>query len=181
MNMHGDHLRLDHQPVATSEAGLSPLWAEAKAEHASSCATTLRQGSFAPPALPSFVATMNPSDSQPSLIAVIYSRGQFGVPISHRFAAGLGLSGSWLICRYPPSALTPEDPTAASARCFAVDAGFAPSGGLAIPSCFTRPKPVHFRYGWHLCLPRLRTTDYSVARTVGYTSNEQFTCSVPFN
>jgi len=64
MNMHGDRLRLDHQPVATSDGGLSPLWAEAKTEHPSSCATKLQQGSFAPPELPGFRATMNPSDSR---------------------------------------------------------------------------------------------------------------------
>lgn len=33
-----------------------------------------RQGSFAPPALPGFNATMNPSDSRPGRRAVIYSR-----------------------------------------------------------------------------------------------------------
>ena len=68
MNMHGVHCRSVHQPVGSSEAGLSPLWAEAKTEHVSSCLTTLQQGPFAPPELPGFDATMNPSDSrsQPS-------------------------------------------------------------------------------------------------------------------
>ena len=59
--------------------------------------------------------------------------------------------------------------------------GFTRFGGLAVPTGLTRPKQVHLRYGWHLRLPRLRTTNYSAARSVGYTSNEQFTCPVPFN
>ena len=75
MDMHGDHLRLEHQPVATAESCLNPLWAEAKTEHASSCATILRQGPFAPPELPDFHATMNPSDFRRGQITVIYSRG----------------------------------------------------------------------------------------------------------
>ena len=119
MTMHEDLLYLDQRPVATSEAGCSPLWAEAKTEHASSCATTLRQGPFAPPALPGFLATMNPSDSQPGQIAVIDSRDPFGT-LSTKFAARLGLSGSWLICRCPLSAITPRDPTVAHARWFTV-------------------------------------------------------------
>jgi hypothetical protein len=87
MNMHGI-LHLDHRPVATSTAGCSPLWAEAKAEHAVSCTTTLRQGPFAPPELPGFNATMNPSDSQTSPATVIYSRGQFGAPLQVSHSAG---------------------------------------------------------------------------------------------
>jgi len=36
--------------------------------------TSFRQGPFAPPELPGFVATMNPSDSRPSQTAVMFFR-----------------------------------------------------------------------------------------------------------
>ena len=133
MNMHGDRLRLDHQPVATSDAGLSPLWAAAKTEHASSCATNLRQGPFAPLELPSFDATMNPSDSRRGQNAVMSSR----VPLSRLPSSrdtSPGLSGSSRVCRYPPSSTTPGSRTAACAHSFAARAGFALYGRLATPS-----------------------------------------------
>ena len=86
--MHEDRLRLDHQPVTALAAGCGPLWAEAKTEHGASCVTNLRQGSFARPALPGFVATMNPSDSQTSPTTVINSRGQFGAPLQVSHSTG---------------------------------------------------------------------------------------------
>lgn len=128
MNRHEDCLRLDHQPVAASKAGLSPLWAEAKTEHASSCATNLRQGPFAPPALPGFHATMNPSDSR-SQPKRSYLFPRFVVKDT-----APGLSGSWRVFRYPPSSTTPGSRTAAHAHYFAVRAGFAHYGRLATPS-----------------------------------------------
>jgi len=131
MNRHEDDLRLDHQPVAASKAGLSPLGAEAKTEHAASCATNLRQGPFAPPELPGFHATMNPSDSRRGQTTVIDSRGPLPLPSS---GTASGLSGSRRVFRYPPSSTTPGSRTAAHAHCFAVRAGFALYGRLAAPS-----------------------------------------------
>lgn len=119
MNMHGNELRLEQQPVATSEAGLSSVAGFRQAEPASSCATALRQGSLARPELPGFLATMNPSDSSHSSATVIDSRRQLR-PALRAVAAGTGLPGSWLVYHRPPSPLTPENPTAASARCFTV-------------------------------------------------------------
>ena len=49
----------------------------------------------------------------------------------------------WLICRRPPSSLTPGSLSAAFARCFTDSAGFAVSGWLATPKCVTRPYQVH--------------------------------------
>ena len=48
------------------------------------------------------------------------------------------------------------------------------SGGLAAPIGVTRPKRVRFRYGSHVRLPRLRTTDCSFVRPVGYLVNGLF-------
>jgi hypothetical protein len=52
--------------------------------------------------------------------------------------------------------------------------GFTPSGRMATPNLITRPKRGHLRYGWHLCVPGLRTSDCSEARPVSYMANEQF-------
>jgi len=48
-----------------------------------------------------------------------------------------------LICRRPPSSLTPGSPPAAFARCFTDGTGFTISGCLAAPNCVTRPEQVH--------------------------------------
>jgi hypothetical protein len=141
MNRHEDDLRLDHQPVAASKAGLSRLWAEAKTEHASSCATNLRQGPGHPPCgsapleLPGFDATMNPSDSRRGQTTVIDSRGPLPLPSS---GTAPGLSGSPRVFRYPLSPTTPESRAAAHARCFTVHAGFALYGRLAALRFFSR-------------------------------------------
>ena len=47
---------------------------EFQAAHRSSSVTTFWQGSFAPSALPKFLATTNPSDSRSGRVSVIYSR-----------------------------------------------------------------------------------------------------------
>ena len=142
MNRHEDYLRLDHQPAAASKAGLSPLWAEAKTEHASSCATNLRQGPFAPPELPGFDATMNPSDSRRGQTTVIDSRGPLSLPSS---GTAPGLSGSRRVFRYPPSSTTPGSRTAAYAHCFTVHAGFALYGRLAALGFISRGR-IRFTY-----------------------------------
>ena len=108
------------------------MWAETKTEHASSCTTNLRQGPFTPPELPGFSATMNPSDFRRGQITVIDSRGSLPK------CTAPDLSGSWRVCRYPPSSTTPGSCTAACARCFAVHIGFAIYGRLATPSFISR-------------------------------------------
>jgi hypothetical protein len=53
----------------------------------------------------------------------------------------------WLVCRCPPSSITPESPAAAHARCFATGDRLRPSWRLATPNGLTRPNQVHLRYG----------------------------------
>ena len=106
-----------------------------------------RQGPFARPALPGFVATMNPSDSQRGRLLVMNSRHPLVAARPSRRPATPGLSGSWSICRRPPSSITPEGPIAAYARGFTTGVGFIPPGGMATLDCVTRPNQVHLRYG----------------------------------
>ena len=63
MNMHGKY-PLGSPTSAVLGRGLKSVVGRSQAEHASSCLTTLRQDPFAPPELPRFIATMNPSDSR---------------------------------------------------------------------------------------------------------------------
>jgi len=147
MNMHKNVSCLDHQPVATSDAGLSPLWAEAKAEQASSCATSLRQGPFAPRELPRFVATMNPSDSRPGQAAVMDSGSLVrAFPTEGPPPGRVSQVPAWsVVARRPLSPRgTPSPHVLVAGRPMT---GFTISGGLAVPISVTRPKQVHLRYG----------------------------------
>jgi hypothetical protein len=174
MNMHGDRLRLDHQPVASSEAGLSPLWAEAKTEHASSCATKLQQGSFAPPELPGFHATMNPSDSRTwpkhgylfpwSVVAASQPRHRAGSP---RF-----LSGSVATRR-------PLSPREVRPLCLLVIPrpviGFTRFGGLATPKFVSRGRNrFTFVTADSFVFRGFRPTGRPVACPIDYMANKQF-------
>lgn len=49
------------------------------------------------------------------------------------------------------------------------------------PLGFTRPEPVHFRYGWRLRLPRLQATGHPVTCSVDFMVDEQLPCFVPHN
>ena len=60
-------------------------------------------------------------------------------------------------------------------------AGFTTSGGMTTLDCVTRPNRVHNCCGSSLRLARLRTPDYSDARSRGYMSNGQFTWQAPFS
>ena len=83
--------------------------------------THFRQGSFAPPALPGFTATMSPSDSRT------------GRPAGYLFPPGVDLRPTrrWSparVSQVPDCSVdarcplsTPESPTAAHVRCFTVD------------------------------------------------------------
>ena len=88
--------------------------------------TCLRQGSLAPPALPGFLATMNPADSRPGRSAVIHSRQAL---VSRPPARVSQVPRR--IFRCPLSSLTPEGSVAALTRVFATDAGFAPPERMA--------------------------------------------------
>jgi len=87
----------------------------------------IRQGPFAPPELPDFHATMNPSDSRTDPVAVIDSPHELMPKASSVRVSQVPR----LIFRRPPSSVTPESPTTALARCFMVDAGFTIVGRLA--------------------------------------------------
>jgi hypothetical protein len=101
------------------------------------------QDPFAPTELPGFNATMDPSDSRRDRTAVMFSRHSLTDGPPGPSAAPLGLPGSWLICRHPPSPITPESPIAALARCFTTGMGFRTFGRLATLNGVTRPKRVH--------------------------------------
>lgn len=143
-----------------------------------------RQGPFARPALPGVLTTMGPSDSP---------RCQTMVMVSHRLLAGRHASSvrphrgvsqvPRLICRRPPSPLTPGSPTAAPARCFAV--------GMRLHHLWKDGHSQWFNEAE--TGSRLRITadafafqgfkwsDYSATCSVGYMANEHLPWSVPFN
>ena len=102
-----------------------------------------RQGPFAPPALPGFIATTTPSDSCTGTKAVIYSRGR-----ARKALASLP----------PPAQVSQVPDGSVDARCPLSPRGARPlhvlvasrsvsgftfSGRLATPICVTRPKWVH--------------------------------------
>ena len=143
-----------------------------------------RQGPFARPALPGGLTTMGPSDSP---------RSQKTVIDSHRLLADRDASSVCprrrvsqvprLICRRPPSPLTPGSPTAAITRCFTVGMRLhhlwkgghshkfneAESGSR----CSITADVFAFQgFTW---------TNYSVMCSVGYMANEHLPWLVPFN
>jgi hypothetical protein len=171
------HLRLDHQSVRASDAGLSPLWAEAKTEHASSCTHASPAGS-----LRSTRVTRLRRYYEPLRLPTQPSRG-YSFP---RFVTSQGtapdLSGSWRVCRYPPSPTTPESCTAADTRYFTVHAGFALYGRLAALRFISRG-----RIGF-TCVTAdsfsfrgFTAAGHPVQCPVAYMANEQLPWSVPFN
>src|SRR5271166_6283306 len=86
----------------------------------------VRQGTFAPRALPRFTATTSPSDSRLGRNAVMHSRISLAGRHARRPVTGPGLPGSSWIFRRPPSPLTPGSPSAARARCFTDGVWFRP-------------------------------------------------------
>jgi hypothetical protein len=177
MNMHGDHLRLEQQSVGASDAGLSPLWAEAKTEHASSCTHASPAGSLRSTGVTRLHRYYEPlrRPTQPN-------RG-YSFP---RFVTSQGtapdLSGSRRVCRYPPSPTTPESRTAAHARCFAVRAGFTHYGRLAALRFISRGR-IEFTCvtADNFDFRGFTATGRPVQCPVAYTANEQLPWSVPFN
>ena len=75
--------------------------------------TRIRQGPFAPRALPRFLATMTPSDSRPGRPAVMHSRRRCPSVTPDAGPPGRVSQVPRLICRHPPSPTTPGSPTAA--------------------------------------------------------------------
>ena len=68
------HYELAMRPVTFFRRCVVVRSGESQAAHRSSSITTFWQGPFAPPALPSFLATTNPSDSRSGHLPVIYSQ-----------------------------------------------------------------------------------------------------------
>ena len=123
------------------------------------------QGPFAPRALPRFIATMRPADSRPGPLR----RLCFPVPRWTTWSTLSGLSGSFLIVRRTPSPITPESPPGAHACCFPGDGRlhhFRKAGHSQVR--VSRPKRVHFITAYVFVPTRLRTPDYSDARSWGY-------------
>ena len=103
--------------------GLWPgLWEQSSMLNDSPLTTMqIRQGSFARPALPGVLTTMSPSDSPRSQETVIYSRRLLADRNASSVDPPRGASQvPRLICRRPPSPITPRSPIAARARCFTI-------------------------------------------------------------
>jgi hypothetical protein len=103
--------------------GLWPgLWEQSSMLNDSPLTTMqIRQGSFARPALRGVLTTMSPSDSPRSQETVIYSRRLLADRNASSVDPPRGASQvPRLICRRPPSPITPRSPTAARARCFTI-------------------------------------------------------------
>ena len=100
----------------------SGLWEQGSMLNGSPLTTMqIRQGSFAQPALPGVLTTTSPSDSPRGQVMVIYSRRLLADRHASSVRPRRGVSQvPWLICRRPPSPLTPRSPIAARARCFAI-------------------------------------------------------------
>ena len=79
-----------------------------------------------------------------------------------------------LICPRALSPTTPEGPAAALALCFTTSIRLHPRGRTGhLQEPLTRPNRVHLRYGSRVRFARLRRTDYSVSRSLGYLPNGQ--------
>lgn len=135
------------------------------------------QGPFAPRTLLRFDATMRPADSRPG------PHGRLCIPLRR-----------WALAHPVGSPRFPADlsPRAAPNHPGELDRCVCPllpcrwqasplSGGLAALNGVTRPNRVHVCCGSRLRLTRLRTPDYSDARSLGYLSNGQFTGQAPFS
>jgi len=143
----------------------------------------IRQGPFARPALPGVPTTMNPSDSPRSQKTVIDSHrllaDRYASPVHPRRGAS---QVPRPICRCPLSPITPESPTAASTRCFAVGNRLHPLRKLGHSHIVSRG-----RIGF-TCVTAdtftnagLRQPGRPDSRPPGYMANEQLPWSVPFN
>jgi hypothetical protein len=143
-----------------------------------------RQGPFVRPALPSVLTTMGPSDSP---------RCQRMVMNSHRLLAGRHASSvrlqrgispvPRLICRRPPSPITPGSPTAAHTRCFAVGMRLHHLWKDGHSHWFNEAESgSRFRITADaFAFQGFRQSDYSTTCSVGYMANEHLPWSVPFN
>jgi hypothetical protein len=161
------------------------LWEQGSMLNDSTLTTIqIRQGPFARPALPGVFTTMDPSDSP---------RCQRMVINSHRLLAGRHASSvrlhrrvsqvPRLICRRPPSPITPGSPTAALAHCFAVGMRLHHLWRDGHSQMFNEAETgSRFRITADaFAFPGFRRTDYSTTCSVGYMANEHLPWSVPFN
>ena len=119
-----------------------------------------------------FCATMSRSDSRPGP-----PPGLFIPPARWPHLAGPPRRVSQvprLICPRALSPSTPEGPAAALAPCFTASVRLHPRGRTGhLQEPLTRPNRVHLRYGSRVRFARLRRTDYSVSRSLGYLPNGQ--------
>ena len=140
-----------------------------------------RQGPFAPPELPGFTATTTPSDSRGSPTRVMDSPPRLtdDTPVSSTTITGL--SGSQMNLSTPATPNHPGGVGRCNCSCLHDRWWLHRLRKAGPPHRVTRPNRVHLRCGWCLCVPRLRTTDYSAARSVSYTEHEHLPWLVPFN
>jgi len=121
---------------------------------------------------------MGLSDSPSGPLAVMSFRQpslRVPTPLPHRVSQVPRL---FCPCALPP--LTPGRPATACAHCFVAGLRLHPIGRTGHFRRVTRPKRVRLRCGSQVRLSRLRQTDCSASRSIGYVSNGQFTRWVPF-
>src|SRR6266480_5377380 len=88
-----------------------------QADLLASCGNILGQGPFAPPELPGFHATMDPSDSRRGRAAVIHSRGPLAHDSPEPQATSPGLSGSSMTLWTPAVLSHPGGPGRCTCSC----------------------------------------------------------------
>ena len=106
-----------------------------------------------------------PADSRPGPLRQLC----FPAPRWAMWSTPTGFPGSFLIVRRTPSPITPESPPGAHACCFPGDGRlhhFRKAGHSQVR--VSRPKRVHFITAYAFAPTRLRTPDYSDARSWGY-------------
>src|SRR5512142_2337614 len=162
-----------------SVVGLSPKRSSSRLGE-----TRIRQGAFAPRALPRFLATTPPSDSRPGRAAVMDSRPPVGpTPCLDVRPLDRVSQVPRLIFRRPPSPTTPESPTAVSARCLAAgvrlhliwEDGHSHLRIEAETGSRSRITADAFAF------PGSDSVVAQRPRRVGFIVNEQLPWSVPFN
>src|SRR6266404_827851 len=150
-----------------------------QADLLASCGNMSSAGLLGSPVVSRFIATMSPSDFRRGRRAVMCSRSALAANLPDSLPALPDLSGSWRVCRYPPSPTTPESRTVAFARCFTVRAGFALYGRLAALGFISRGR-IGFTYvtADSFALRGFVTAGRPVQRPVGCMAYEQLPWSV---
>ena len=142
-----------------------------QAEFPPSDSACLRSGPFAPRSLPASPLLRAGPTPAPGHSRVMHSPA---VLAHSRAPPGWVSQVPRLICPHAPSPTTPESPMVACTHCFTIGGRLHHVWQLGRSRfCVTRPNRVRLRYGSRVRLTRLRVTDYSAPRGLGYLLNGQ--------